>query len=76
MTTKTINRPGREELNQRMGKNRIVGFSSMGQFSQDEQHAHLDEIERILTGRRMQSQKAGTASASSIEKDSAEAASH
>lgn len=45
------------ELGQRMGGLGIVGFSSMGVFSHEEQLAHLSEIERIFDGRRQAAQK-------------------
>ena len=43
------------ELKRRMTKLGIDGFSSMGNFSIKDHHAHLDEIEKIHDSRRVRS---------------------
>jgi hypothetical protein len=44
-----------DQLNQKMEDLSLEGFSSMGTFSPEDQLAQLDEIERIIEGRRQRS---------------------
>lgn len=47
------------ELARRMEELKVIGFSSMGKFTQQEQLLHLDQIEQIVTSRQAEARRQG-----------------
>lgn len=50
------------ELGKRMEELKVIGFSSMGKFTQEEQLLHLDQIEQIVAGRQAEARRQGASS--------------